>query len=237
MRYRLLLSLCLVSPIIQAFTLRNQGYFDVSLGSSFIEDVLINSVTTEYYPGPSIQVSTGMAYKNGLGLGMLYSFNYNKVKGQDIADSISTEFQNAGIILNFTYKMIPYTSVSFFFNGGPGLLINTDQNLKSTATTETASTVTTADASGSTTSTETTTTTDQSATSYESIDNFSFGYQVGGGIEYREDNHKSFIFQFNLIKTNILSSTFNTTGTKRVQSSATDTLNNYSGSATMRYYF
>lgn len=237
MTRRLLLSLCMITPFAQFLTSRDQGYFDLGFGSTFVEDVKINLVTTEYYPGPAIQTSVGVAYRNGLGLGLLYSFAYNKVKGEDIADDLATELINSEVVLNFTYKVMPSTAVTFFFDGGPGLMINSDQSLKSTATTETASTVTTTDGSGTLTSTVTTTNSDQASSTYESIDNFSFGYRMGGGIEYREDIHKAFIFQIHYTNTNIFKTTFTDTNARRVSSSVSDTMESYNGSLTMRYYF
>lgn len=237
MRYRTLLSLCLIAFFTQGFTLRDQGFFELSVGPSFVKDVTINKIKTEYKPGPSIETSVGLAYTNGLGIGIQYLFNFNPVKGLDISDSIATEFLNSAVTLDFIYKAMPAANVTFFIDGGPGMVMNTDQNLKSTASTQTTSTVTTANSAGDTTSTVTTSTSDEAASPYESQDNFAFGYKFGGGIEYREDGHKAYIFQVHYLNTLIHNSTFNTTNSRRTKTSVSETVEGYYGSLTFRYYF
>jgi hypothetical protein len=224
--------------MINAFSPKNQGFFDIGIGPSFIDDVIINSVTTEYSIGPSLQTSVGLTYKNGLGLSLIYGFNFNPVKDQTtLADDTATELLNSSISINFIYKALPSSEVGFFLNGGPAFIINSDQKLRSTVTSEPTSTVITADAAGATTQTVSTTSTDQAGSPYESHDNFSFGYVYGGGFEYRQDHHKSFIFQINYFSTNIYNSTFSTTSAGRITAFSDENMNGYSGNATLRYYF
>lgn len=235
MKYRLLIPLILAFSSTQGFTARNQGFFDLGFGSSFVDDVTMNKTTTEYYPGAAIQTSVGIAYRNGLGLSLQYGFNFNQIKTEDTPKDTATELLNSIVLLNFTYTVLPSSEVTFFFNGGPGLVINSDQKLRSTATEEPSSTVTTAAADGSVTETVTTVNNDQAADPYESYDNINFGYQFGGGIEYRKNKHQSVIIQLGYLNTNIYNSNFNTE-TEKVSSWYVDELESYIGNITLRYY-
>lgn len=235
MKYRLipLLFTCLMA---HAFSVRDQGFFDLGFGPSYLEDVTINKVTTKYRPGPAVQTSVGLSYKNGLGIGLGYNFNFNYVKGEDVAQDTATELVNSAVVLNFMYRLMPTMDVSVFFSGGPGFIMNTDMKLRSTAKAQTSSTVTTKDGSGATTTVVTTEDNDEAADPYESYDNIAFGYMLSGGIEYRQNPHQSFIVQLNYLNTNVYSSSFNS-ATDRVASSFRDSLETYTGFINLRYYF
>lgn len=227
--------LCLCAPFVYASPSNNKGFFDIGIGPMFIEDVVINSDTTEYYPGLAIQSSFGLAYRNGLGLGLQYHFNYNMIKALAPADDVSTELVNYAVILNFMYTALPKMDVTFFMNAGPALVVNTDMKLRATAESETDTTATTTDAAGTVTQVVTTVDNSEAADPYETHDNFVFGYQLGGGIEYRQSKHTSAIFQLNYLNTQIFSSTYNTV-TDRPSSYYQDDLEGFTGTIAFRYY-
>lgn len=245
MRKYLVLTCLSCASLLNAFSLRDQGYFDIGVGPEMIEKTEIQGTTTEYSPGPSLKTSVGLAYKNGLGLAISWKFNYHNVKaaytnaGPVTNDDDAKEFTNYSAGLDFVYKLLPSSDVAFFFNGGPCFVVNTDQKLLSTATsTPDESTIEiTADGDGNVTQTVTTTKTDQeqAADPYEFRENISFGYQVGGGVEYRQDNHKALLVHINYLKSHIYQSTYNST-TSEVESSAEDDLEGFSGSIALRYY-
>jgi hypothetical protein len=236
MRYCIILPIVLSTSFASAFSLRDQGYFDLGFGPEQIEKTKISNTTTEYYPGPAISTSVGLAYKNGLGLALSYKFNYNKVKTEFDEDSRANEFTSYIAGLNFIYKMLPSSEVAVFMQAGPGLVVNTDQTMSTTKTSETASTETQVTIGGATTTT-TTTEDNQAADPFEFLENLSFGYQIGGGIEYRQDNHQSLILQVNYLKSNIYKSAFNsTTDPQKVTSTPSGDLESISGLLTLRYY-
>ncbi len=234
MRHHIILPLVLSASLASAFSLRDQGYFDLGLGPEQIEKTTISNVTTEYYPGPALATSVGLAYRNGLGLAISYKFNYNKVKTNIDEDARAAEFTSYIAGLNFIYKLLPSSEVAVFFQGGPGLVVNTDQTLSSTKVSQTVSTET-----STTENVETTkviTADDQAADPFEFRDNLSFGYQFGGGIEYRQDDHKSFIIQINYLKSSIYKSVYSTANSEKTTSSPHDDLDTISGLITLRYY-
>ena len=234
MRYCIILPIVLRTSFASAFSLRDQGYFDLGFGPEQIEKTKISNTTTEYYPGPAISTSVGLAYKNGLGLALSYKFNYNKVKTEFDEDSRANEFTSYIAGLNFIYKMLPSSEVAVFMQGGPGLVVNTDQTMSSTKTKEPASTETTV--AGTTTTTVTTTEDNQAADPFEFRENLTFGYQIGGGIEYRQDNHQSLILQVNYLKSNIYKSAYSESDPQKVTSTPSDDLESISGLLTLRYY-
>ena len=246
MRNFLVLPIILCVSLLNAFSLRDQGYFDVGIGAEKIEDTEISGVTTEYYPGPNVQASVGMAYKNGLGIGLSYQFNYNKVNKAFTKNSVqknvddAQEFTNYSASLNFIYKLIPSSEIGFFFSGGPCFVVNSDQKLVSTATAATDSTSSTVVTDGNgniqTVTTEVVTENEQAADPYEYYDNLSFGYQVGGGLEYRQDKHKSMILQLNYLRSHVYRSTYNAQDPTIIDSSDKDDLEGFYGSFNFRYY-
>ena len=154
--FKILSVLCAVS-FSNAFSLKDQGYFDLGFGPAVIEKAKTGNIETEYKIGPLIQTSVGMAYRNGLGLGLVYQFNYNEVKSPRESDDIAPEFTSYIAMLNFVYKIIPNSEFSFYVQGGPGFLVTSDQILSSTATqsTDETTTTTTTDATGAVTGTST----------------------------------------------------------------------------------
>ena len=223
-----------------AFSLKDQGYFDLSFGPAIVDKTKTGNIETEYHIGPLIQTSVGMAYKNGLGLGLMYQFNYNEVKSQRSSDDIAPEFTSYIAMLNFVYKLIPSSDFAVFVQGGPGFLITTDQKLASTATQTTDATVTTtvtgADGTVESTSTAITVDSNEASDPFQYYDNYTFGYQVGGGVEYRYDNHKSMLFQINYLQGNVYNSTFSETESTTVTTYKTGPLDSFSGVLTLRYY-
>ena len=240
MRHCKILPVLFLTSFLSAFSLRDQGFFDLGFGPAIIDKTKTGLIETEYKVGPLIQTSVGMAYKNGLGLGILYQFNYNEVKSARATDDIAPEFTSYIAMLNFVYKLIPSSEFAFFVQGGPGFLIATDQILTSTATesTEAIVTSTTTDSSGSVNEVQTTVTVNanEDADPYQYYENYSFGYQFGGGLEYRFDNHKSMIIQVNYLQGNVYRSTFSETEATTVKTFNTGTLDSYSGTFSLRYY-
>ena len=114
------------------------------------------------------------------------------------------------------------------------MVVNTDQTMSSTKTKEPASTETTV--AGTTTTTVTTTEDNQAADPFEFRENLTFGYQIGGGIEYRQDNHQSLILQVNYLKSNIYKSAYSESDPQKVTSTPSDDLESISGLLTLRYY-
>jgi hypothetical protein len=240
MRHFTILPVLMITSFVSAFSLRDQGYFDLGFGPAVVDKAKTGLLETEYNVGPLIQTSVGMAYKNGLGLGLVYQFNYNGVKTEITDDDIAPEFTSYIAMLNFVYKLIPSSEFAFFMQGGPGFLVTTDQKLQSTATETTDATVTTTTVGqdGIPTSTTTAVTVDanQAADPFQYYDNYSFGYQIGGGLEYRYDNHKSMIIQINYLQGDIYRSTYSAGETARVTTFSKGGLDSYSGAITLRYY-
>ena len=238
--------LCKILPVLflssfsGAFSLRDQGYFDLGAGPIIIDKTKTGRVETEYKLGGLISTSVGMAYKNGLGLGFVYQFNYNEVKSDRATDDVAPEFTSYIAMLNFVYKIVPSSEFGVFFQGGPGFLVATDQTLTSTATqsTDSIETTTTTNTDGSVASVQTTVSVDanQDVDPFKYYENYSFGYQFGGGIEYRMDNHKSMLIQVNYLKGNIYRSSFSSTEPETVDTFSTGTLDSFSGAFSLRYY-
>ncbi|MEC7030541.1 MAG: hypothetical protein VXW87_02615 [Pseudomonadota bacterium] len=235
MKHYIILPIVLSTSLASAFSLRDQGYFDLGFGPEQIEKTVINRVTTEYFPGPAISTSLGLAYKNGLGLALSYKFNYNKVKTEFDEDARATEFTSYIAGLNFIYKLLPSSEIAVFVQGGPGLVVNTDQMMSTTKIEQTSSVETTTDPAGNT-STKEITENDQAADPFEFRENLTFGYQLGGGIEYRQDNHKALVLQINYLKSSIFKSTYSATDPSKTISTPSDDLEAISGFLTLRYY-
>ncbi|MCP8351957.1 hypothetical protein [Candidatus Synchoanobacter obligatus] len=242
MKAYLILPLLFTSSMLHAFTLRDQGFFDVGLGPKRIDPITINREKTEYYIGPCFQTSVGIGYKNGLGVSLVYQFNYNKRKSgplnptdPTVNEKYATEFTNYIAGLNFIYKLLPSSEVAFFLQGGPGIVVNTDQKLSPTTSTQTDTTETTVKSDG-TSSVVTTEDTTQESEAFSFYENITFGYQVGGGIEYRQDAHKAIVMQVNYLSTHIYQSTFDPQDSTSVISSLDDELEGLSGHLSLRYY-
>ena len=60
--------------------------------------------------------------------------------------------------------------------------------------------------------------------------------QVGGGVEYRYDNHKAMMFQINYLQGNVYRSNFSETETATVTTFKKAPLDSFSGVLTLRYY-
>ena len=251
------LGLFLMTPLsfaqkFRGSNLRDQGYFDLGIGSELIQDVEFNMVenlvaTTkkyEYNPGFYLETSAGVSYKNGLGLGLSYSFAYNSLKDKSkLTESDAPEITTMNVLLDFTYNLIPQSSISFYVHAAPGIFINSDLTLKSSEkeskSTSTESTKTTTDSDGKTTTEKTTTNNfdneKEGNDSFQYVDNLEFGYRFGGGIEYRQDLHVAYGFQADYVSSNLSKSTFDAK-TGNASSSKVDKYEGFVSSLVFRYY-
>lgn len=246
--YRSLILLSTMASSL-AFMPRDQGYFDLSIGGEIIQDVKFNDLKKKYSPGPYVNTSIGLSYKNGLGVSLSYSFSYNEPSEKTALErDDSKELTNSTILLNFVYNPTPHSPVSFYVHGAPGLFLNSDQKMKSAEETsksgqeDTSTTTTTRDAAGAVIGTvETTSAVSKSDVNqeggqqFEIIDNFSFGYRVGGGIEFKQDIHQAYGIQINYVNGNLMRSSFDSQ--KDIQ--FVDEMDRYNGLSTalvFRYY-
>ncbi|UTC24800.1 hypothetical protein MMH89_01365 [Candidatus Comchoanobacter bicostacola] len=240
-------------------TNREYGYFDLSVGPAFMEDNTFGKQIVEYNLGPIISTSVGLTHDNGLGIGLNYIFTYNSKildlkASNEIVEPIpkdeSTAISTNGIKLDFSYRLNTGTEVSIIFHGGPCVFNTTDQStIVSKPIVESSETATSTDIVVTDAATGTNTVKvklgdaalPEAIAVEESIkpySNFTFGYEVCTGIEYRQDRHKAFGIEFGLLSTQVYKSTFSTDAVigDRITSQRSDTLESIFFNVTARYY-
>ena len=253
---RIWIVLSLLTSLSQAFSLRDQGYFDLGVGPTLInENIYGNDAPIEYSPGAKITTSVGMSYKNGLGLGINYAFTFNNKRNSDqLENNQAREIMTSTFMLDFKYKIMPASDVSLVLHAGPGLLIGSNQTLQkssvpadeSSEATQSQTVTQNFDANGVLEGSQVVTT--ASATQeadagqvnpteeFQAFDNLAFAYEVGGSLEYREDKHKAFAIRVNYLLSELYKSTFDEQDVDKVVKEESDQFENLSTSLVLRYY-
>lgn len=218
-----------------AYTKKNReyGFFDLSVGPVLVDDVKFSNTVTKYSIGPCISTSLGMNNSNGLGVGVNFIYTYNSIQ-QDLPASGAPANVNlnqspdtsASIVkLGFMYKASASKEISFLVNAGPCAVITNDLTLKVSEVDATENTAASGAASVQATVNDATTgqqtvavnvetgsasgdNTSDSTTQAESVSNFTFGYNISAGLEYRQDRHKAFGLEFGYINSKLFQSTF-----------------------------
>ncbi len=209
------------------------GFFDLSIGPSFLEDVEFNNVKSEYQIGPCISTSVGLTHDSGLGIGLNYIYSYNTKLNKlapsgDEIDINVTESQDAAsssIKLGFMYKFSANTEIALVVNAGPCMTITNDHNLrvlpKEDEETDAAAgnasvEIKLSDAATGNATTELNVSTGNEAVENketdtveaESVPNFSFGYNISAGLEYRSDRHNAYGFEIGYTNSHLFKSKF-----------------------------
>ncbi|MDC3180832.1 hypothetical protein OAT84_01640 [Gammaproteobacteria bacterium] len=240
------------------------GYFDLSFGPSYMEDVEFKNTKSEYKIGPCVSTSIGLTHDNGLGIGLNYIYAYN-VKINDLPASgeeikidplESQDAASSTVKLGFVYKFIANTDIALVLNAGPCMVISNDQNLRaapaeeeSTETNAASNTSINIAVGGETDTTPTTIsidsgqqtsddkTTKAAPIEAESVTNFSFGYNISAGLEYRQDRHNAFGVEIGYTNSHLFKSKFSEETESAVTSAQSSSpLENSYANIVFRYY-
>lgn len=260
------LLLCVLAPT-HAYRKRAKeyGYFDLSAGPNVMENNKFgSSPEVEYKLGPCISTSVGLTYNNGLGLSLNYIYTYNAKRerllasGQpidNIVDTDSTDLSANVVKLGFIYKVVTGTDISLMIKAGPCVMSTTDQTLRliqpegsiaqDTSSGNSDVAITLSDATTGLSTASVSVSSGSSAGDDEKkedpqpeyISNFSFGYDLSAGLEYRQNRNRAFGLEFGYLKSHVYKSSYADQVTDtRVIAQQSDELESTYVNLLIRYY-